>query len=287
MRTVVEVFKNEIKKSYARSSRLQSNLHGIAAQLQRSVGGNTSYHVGKNFVNALYAVSKSSDVLVKQVLQRHVASVLRATDILSKDVTLPRVFYRNGIFVAINDHIQKIPIPQYYGGVRQHLGRGGILPMHLSMQVPPKSSLLTRADALWRHLTGRGWVDRCIYHIENEVVPHILANMNSLHKVRDIVTEDQLDIFEGFKNILTTGVGSSLFAKVTCVDICNIESAVAQSLEGHEVTCKMDTRFETSYYTQEGRRQSRFANYVFIIKFNCLPRNVLELVNIHFEPLRY
>lgn len=287
MRAVLDVFKSELAKSYGENRRLQENLHSLLARYRQETGASPAYRAARCVLSALYRTAKVCDVFAWQLAKRYEGSARRVDDVFSWEVGVPQ---RSALLQKAHELVQRVAIPQHYGGVR------GVASLERRRFVPRKTSgryknpVARKLAALADGVSNRMLQEKYICFIENEVIPYIFSNINELHRIKEVSAEEQAEIFEGFKEALRSALprASSIF-RVHCVDIRNLESRVERSTEGLCVASKMNTRFAVMCRGEKGVRRALFANYEFVLKFNHFldEERAPLLVEVHFEPLKY
>lgn len=291
MRAVFEVFKNELKKSYAENERLQRNIQDLYFSLKNNLRGYPAYHIAHNTLNACYATSKSFDALAKTLLRPISTKIMHITTPFFEDISLPPAFYKKGLFWNTNNLIHKIEIPQYYGGIKIF----GPLRVQEIQKLKPQMNSGKRSSgsikSIWDSITAKMDQERYISKIENQVIPYVLYNIYEKDPLKGIACEDVLPVLENFKYLLRNSVKNddAFLLKARCIDIRNLESKVLKSMGKLVVHSKMYARFKITYYDRKGHMVSKFANYDFLLKFSHFfdSQEAPELLEIHFEPMKY
>lgn len=291
MRAVLDVFKSELVKSYGESRRLQDNLRRLLALYRQETDASPAYRAARCVLNALYRTAKVCDVFAWQLAKKCGDDASRITDVFSWEARVPQSMHRGAIIQKVQKMVQKIAIPQYYGGIRSivSLERRRFIPRKTSAEY--RNTLARKLAALADEIANRMTQEKYIRFIENEVIPYIFSNINELHRIKEVSAEEQAEIFEGFKDMLKRNAlpGASSLFRVHCVDIRGLESSVERNTEGLCITSKMNTRFALMYHGETGVRRTMFVNYEFVLKFNHFfdEERVPLLLEIHFEPLKY
>lgn len=291
MRAVLDVFKSELVKSYSENRRLQENLRRLLAQYRQETGASPAYRAARYVLSALYRTAKVCDVFAWQLAKRYEDDARRMADVFSWEVRVPQSLHRSVLLQKAHEMVQRIAIPQHYGGVRSvaSLERRRFVPRRTSGEY--KNPVARKLAVLADEVVNRMLQEKYIRFIENEVIPYIFSNINELHRIKEVSAEEHAEIFEGFKEILRKYAlprASALF-RVHCVDIRGLESRVEKNTEGLCVASKMSTRFAVMCHGEKGVRRTLFANYEFVLKFNHFfdEERAPLLVEVHFEPLTY
>lgn len=290
MRAVLDVFKNELAKSYGENKRLQNNLHSLLVLCQQETHQSPVYHAARCFLSALYRTAKVCDVFAWQLAKKCEDDARRISDVFWWEIEVPQSLYRGAFLQKVQDAIQQIPIPQYYGGVRSvvSLNKRRFIPRNTSTEY--SNTLARKLATLVDEVYNRMLQEKYIRFVENEVIPHIFSNINELHCIKEVFAEEQAEVFEGFKDMLRRNELPRAYVlfRVHCMDIRGLESRVEKNTEGLGVASKMNTRFALMCHG-EGMRRTVFVNYEFVLKFNHFfdEERAPLLVEAHFEPLKY
>ena len=262
---IINIFKNELIRSYNENKRLQKNINIIKENRLFNKVKDTIKQIKDKSLDLI--TDKSLDLIKDKSLDLITNNLCKNNLLKNKLETIEYLIYKINNFITSEISIPIINfnfnVPQYYGGINN------ILEL--------------------KKLGKKIKKEEFICYIENNFIPFVFTNIEK-DEIKKILGEEIFLKIQNFIDEIKKEENNSEYLKrIKCIDIRNIESRIVEDNLSKELITKFQCKFFVSFFKIGYKNLiSKIKNFNIAIKSNCMIGNEYpEISDFQYSPLNY